>query len=207
MPEGTGGPERPARPRVHRKRGLETLTDEEILGSLRRAPERFTVIFDRYFDPLTMFFAGRVQDQAAAADLCAETLAAVLVAAPTFDPGHGSARQWVFGIARHKLYDYWRQLRVSREALDRCGVDLAAAVHDDLDRIAVQADRSALWQALRRLPTDLRDAVRLRVVDELAYDDIAATLGVRAGTARVRVHRGLRRLRIELESRWGADGG
>jgi len=205
MPDGTGGPERLACSGVHRKRGREMLTDEEILGSLRRSPERFTVLFDRYFDPLTAFFASRVQDQAAAADLCAETLAAVLVAAPTFDPSHGSARQWVFGIARHKLYDYWRELRVSQEALTRCGVDLAAVAYDDLDRIDVQTDRSALWQALRRLPTDLRDAVRLRVVDELPYDDIAASLGIRAGTARVRVHRGLRRLRIDLESRW-ADG-
>jgi RNA polymerase sigma factor (sigma-70 family) len=44
-----------------------------------------------------------------------------------------------------------------------------------------------------------RDAVRLRVVDELGYAEIAARLGCTEGAARTRVHRGLARLSTLLE--------
>jgi RNA polymerase sigma-70 factor (ECF subfamily) len=41
------------------------------------------------------------------------------------------------------------------------------------------------------------EAVRLRVIDELEYDEVAAVLGTTTGAARVRVHRGLAALRKE----------
>jgi RNA polymerase sigma-70 factor (ECF subfamily) len=44
---------------------------------------------------------------------------------------------------------------------------------------------------------DLPEAVRLRVLDELEYDEIARELGTTPGAARVRVHRGLAALRKE----------
>jgi DNA-directed RNA polymerase specialized sigma24 family protein len=40
----------------------------------------------------------------------------------------------------------------------------------------------------------MREAVFLRVVRELPYDEVAAALGCSAGSARVRVSRGLDRL-------------
>ena len=75
-------------------------------------------------------------------------------------------------------------------------VDLAAAT--DLEGAEAAADRQQLLDALDRLPDSLADAVRLRVLDELHYDAIAARLQCRPGAARVRVHRGLQRLREDI---------
>jgi hypothetical protein len=44
---------------------------------------------------------------------------------------------------------------------------------------------------------DLPEAVRMRVLEEREYDEIARELGTTAGAARVRVHRGLAALRKE----------
>jgi len=54
--------------------------------------------------------------------------------------------------------------------------------------------RAALAEALETLPEHEREAVELRVVDELPYPDVAARLGVRPAAARLRVSRALRRL-------------
>ena len=51
--------------------------------------------------------------------------------------------------------------------------------------------------ARRAVDDDLPEAVRLRVVEELSYDEVAETLGTTPGAARVRVHRGLAALRKE----------
>ncbi|MFZ1881132.1 MAG: sigma factor-like helix-turn-helix DNA-binding protein, partial [Gaiellaceae bacterium] len=53
-------------------------------------------------------------------------------------------------------------------------------------------------EALATLPQGERDAVELRVVHELTYDEVARGLSTTPGAARVRVARGLGRLRERL---------
>lgn len=63
------------------------------------------------------------------------------------------------------------------------------------------ADAVAVRRALMSMPPRRRAAVVLRFYEDLAYDDIAATLGCRPSTARSLVHRGLEELRGELHER------
>ena len=51
---------------------------------------------------------------------------------------------------------------------------------------------------VRRLPPDMAEAVLLRVVADLAVDEVAQVMGRREGHVRVLVHRGLRKLADEL---------
>lgn len=51
---------------------------------------------------------------------------------------------------------------------------------------------------MSRLPANLRDAVSLRVIDELPYADIAARLSITPQAARVRVSRALCTLRAAV---------
>jgi RNA polymerase sigma-70 factor (ECF subfamily) len=55
-------------------------------------------------------------------------------------------------------------------------------------------------RALRHLPEGERAALLLRVDHDLAYEEIAVTLGTTVGAAKVRVHRARRRLAGALES-------
>jgi DNA-directed RNA polymerase specialized sigma24 family protein len=54
---------------------------------------------------------------------------------------------------------------------------------------------------LALLSPELRQAVTLRVLDEMSYSDVAAATGTTGGAARVRVHRGLNILRQRLQER------
>ncbi len=56
----------------------------------------------------------------------------------------------------------------------------------------------ALWQACRRLPEPLRTSVVLRYYEDLDYAVIADLTGVREGSVRSRVSRGIALLRVEL---------
>ena len=55
--------------------------------------------------------------------------------------------------------------------------------------------------ALRDLPPEYRAAVVLCDIEGLSYEEIAATLGVKLGTVRSRIHRGRAQLRTALEHR------
>jgi len=52
--------------------------------------------------------------------------------------------------------------------------------------------------ALDSLPPDFRAAVVLCDLEALSYEEIAATLGIKIGTVRSRIHRGRAQLRKAL---------
>ena len=72
-----------------------------------------------------------------------------------------------------------------------------------LDEPRATAEPDEVWldgldEAMAELPPGERSAVELRVVDGLPYDAVAAGLATSEGAARVRVARGLGRLRQRL---------
>jgi RNA polymerase sigma factor (sigma-70 family) len=58
-----------------------------------------------------------------------------------------------------------------------------------------------IQEALDSLPPDFRAAVVLCDIEGLSYEEIAATLGIKLGTVRSRIHRGRAALRAALEHR------
>ena len=113
-------------------------------------------------------------------------------------PSAGPARAWLFGIAQHLLFGYYRRLEVEDRARRRLGVVLEPALDDDADaRLDAAALRAELSARLARLPDGTREAVLLRVVEQLDYHELARRLGCSNTAARLRVSRGLRELRRE----------
>jgi RNA polymerase sigma-70 factor (ECF subfamily) len=189
-------------PRRNRRHVTPVGDCDGLLVRSRTDPERFGDFFDGHYDEVLTYFAVRVRSPETAADLCAETFAAVLAGIARFDPAQGSESQWLYGIARNLLYRYWRDLRVQSNARDDLGM-ASSELDDDtaamIARVDASARRSAMAIALDQLPVNLRRAVEMRVLSELDYTEIAEQLGCRPGAARVRVHRGLRRLRSVME--------
>lgn len=123
-------------------------------------------------------------DDEVAMDLTAETFAQALVSMRRHRGGDHTA--WLYGIARNLLFQYRRRSRVE----DRARRKLALPDRDwseyDVDDRVVDLDS---------LPEHERAALELHVVAELPYEDVARQLRITPGTARMRVHRALRRLR------------
>lgn len=68
-------------------------------------------------------------------------------------------------------------------------------------------ERQRLWAACQTLPEAQRTAVVLRFYEQLEYDEIAALTGVREGSVRSRVSRGIAVLRTELGEDMRQDRG
>ena len=135
-----------------------------------------------------------------AVDLMAETFAQAYRDRGQFrGSGDVDARAWVFGIARNCAANYVRRGIIERRALERLGVAPRELTDCEIERIEELADFGDLGDRvlddLGRLDPDQQEALRLRVVDERPYDEVARVLGVTEDAARARVSRGLRALR------------
>jgi RNA polymerase sigma factor (sigma-70 family) len=170
-------------------------TDEELLRSPGR--EAFGEFYDRHARELLGFFARRTDDPEAAADLTAETFAAAIVARRRFRPGGPSAMAWLYGIANHKLIDFHRRGRAERRALQRLKVERRALGEEDRALIALLAE-DVSSDMLERLPQDERRAIQAHVLEGRSYGEIAAAAIISEPAARMRVSRGLSRLRARM---------
>lgn len=167
-------------------------------------PSEFAAFYSAHSRRLLAFFARRTFDVEVARDLTAETFAEAFEHRRRFrGSSEAEAAAWLFGIARHQLSRYARTGRVRRRAVERLGIRLPEVSEDDSERIVELAGlaelRDRVASAFSDLSGDQREALRLRVIDELPYPEIAESLGVSEQTARARVSRGLRRLADAVE--------
>jgi RNA polymerase sigma factor (sigma-70 family) len=155
---------------------------------------------------LLVWVTRRTYDAQQAVDLVGETYARAWESRRRFagDPGDADAlAAWTWGIARHVLADALRRGHAERAALQRLHVEPPHLAPDELLRLEELAElgslRATLAVALEDLSPEQRDAVRLRVVDELDYPAIARRLGISEDAVRARVSRGLRTLATAME--------
>jgi RNA polymerase sigma-70 factor (ECF subfamily) len=177
------------------------VTDGELLALTVEDPEAFGAFYDRFEVEVLGFFWRATRRADLAADLTAEVFAAALASASGFRPELGSARAWLFGIARHELADAWQRGRVEDRARRRLGLEPLILSDEALERIDELGSResSGALRLLEDLPQDQRMAVEGRVLDERDYEELAQRLSCSQSVVRQRVSRGLRSLRKRLE--------
>ena len=82
-----------------------------------------------------------------------------------------------------------------RSACDLLGLETSSSSEPD------ERWLEGLDDAMAELPPGQQEAIRLRVVDDLAYVAVGRSLGISERAARVRVHRGLNAVRHHLRSK------
>ena len=107
-------------------------------------------------------------------------------------------RPWLYRVTLNVIRN-----RVRRKTPDKAPLEAAGTVatrEHGPPAVAEQLEtRAELAAQLASLPLRYREAVVLRHVEDLAYEDIATALGRPTGTVKSDVHRGLALLRLALE--------
>jgi RNA polymerase sigma-70 factor (ECF subfamily) len=137
-------------------------------------------------------FTGRSEE---AEDLTQEVFLRVFRALKSYRANEGDFSTWLTSLTRNLLIDHYRKSRRDRvlepleEQLPVLEEKRAALVQADSITRGREAEEM-LQTALGRLSPDLREAVILRDVSEMEYQEIARVLGVPEGTVKSRINRG-----------------
>lgn len=157
------------------------------------------------FGHLFRFFAPRVKayllrlgsDSGAAEEVAQETMVALWQRAETFDPAQASVSTWVFAIARNKRID--RQRRLQRPTFDPDDPMLQPEPVPAVDGLFDLWQREErLRQAIRLLPKEQAEVIRLAYFEDQAHGAIAAQTELPLGTVKSRLRLALTRLRQAL---------
>jgi RNA polymerase sigma-70 factor, ECF subfamily len=173
----------------------QALLDRCLAGE-DSAWEALLKAYSRKIYNLCYRFTGRVEE---AEDVTQEVFIKVFQTLKSYHAAQGSFGTWLNRVARNHLVDHYRRARKDR---------VTSSLEDELPEAEQQPSphmeptgqvesrerREVLQQALDKLSPDLREAVILRDLHDLDYEEIAQVLSVPQGTVKSRINRG----RLEL---------
>lgn len=111
----------------------------------------------------------------------------------------GAFGPWLLAIARNCFLDHVR--REANTRTDPLEDDDRGAEDPALLKLASD---TGIMEALQDVPSPLREALLLRHVEDLSYEQISSALGAPLGTIKTWIHRGRASLRARLEKGGGA---
>ena len=140
-------------------------------------------------------------NRADAEDLTQETFVRVFKSLAEYTPG--TFEGWLHRITTNLFLDLARRRqRIRFDALPEDAGDRLASRQAGPEQTYEEMHLDPeIQRALDELPADFRVAVVLCDLEQLSYEEIAATLGIKVGTVRSRIHRGRVLLRQALAHR------
>ena len=177
--------------------------------------EAFAQLIAQYSAPLYSVIARSLPNPADAADITQEVFIKIFRSIGSFH-GESTLRTWIYRIALHESSNsrrWWSRHKKQEGTIDGDTGDerddtyfplrdtLADGRDSPYDIAAQHQLRSTVEAALHEVPEAFRTVVVLREIEGMAYDEIAAILGIQIGTVKSRLRRGRAALRVLLAAR------
>lgn len=104
--------------------------------------------------------------------------------------GDSSYSTWLMAIAKHSSINHLvQQTRTPSDQLYHVDPESCPGDDDVLTGIINQEDMAAIYEAIEKLPQDLKNVVVLNIVYGLSYEEIAQATNTPLGTVKSRYHR------------------
>lgn len=149
--------------------------------------------------PMYRVAYGVLGDHQLAEDAVQQALLAIRDSAASFHSAgrEEAARAWVYRVTAHCAMNLGRHHHAQIRRERRCADAQDSVVKDD-DALAERDTRQYVRQAVEALPEQHRQPLLLHYYGDMGYEEIAAALSCTVTTARVKVHRAIKRLRRQL---------
>lgn len=185
--------------------------DSALVRGLKCGSQQsFDQLLERYQNPIYCFVYRLLDDPSEAPDVTQEVFLKVFRKIGNFRED-SSLKTWIYRIAVHEASNrrrwFFRHRRLEiADGIHANGgkrgwelmIDPGETPFDSIERREV---RMALEAALRELDERLRQAVILRDIENLRYDEIAEMLELSLGTVKSRILRGREALKKRLQHR------
>ena len=174
------------------------MVEAELERFTRGDIQAFEALFREYQGEVYGWIIRLVRDSGAAEDLTIETFWRIYRARARFDPCR-SFGAWARRIATNLALEHLSRRRPEKSLDNRFPIRAPGAGTPDP---AIAADVCArVLAAFDDLPVKLRVTVRLAMIEEKPYAEIADALGISTNGVKSRVFRAIRLLRKSLEKR------
>ncbi len=185
---------------------MENTSNEQLIRNFQNGDQAgYDELVERFKGPLLNFIYRIINDYSFAEDLLQETFLRLYLHKDSYNEV-AKFSTWIYTIAgnlaktelRRRKVRRWIPLGGNRKEEDSRPIEFpddTADPHRDFERSNIQV---RVEEEMAKLPLTFREAVVLRDIQELSYDEISTILSVPLGTVKSRVNRGRKRLQEKL---------
>lgn len=174
----------------------EEQLDEQLVARAQKGDERAFELLVRKYQFKIVQLVGRLVGEADAPDIAQEALIKAYRALPGFR-GQSAFYTWLYRIAINTAKNHLvsRGRRPANQDIDvtdaeQYGHTIYLSDVDTPESLILSEEiRRKVFEAIEKLPADLRQAIILREFDGLSYEEIAETMDCPIGTVRSRIFR------------------
>ena len=163
--------------------------------------QTFENVFRKYYPVLLPFIERHVADRELAKDILQDVFFRLYESGADFTSDI-TLKSWLYRASRNAALDYLRHLKVRDEhrllmaESIMFAADVDETVHEELAR--------KIKEAINSLPPQCRQIVRMNILDDRKYSEIAEELGISVNTIRTQISRGYKKLRELLSDDFNA---
>jgi RNA polymerase sigma-70 factor, ECF subfamily len=176
---------------------MDSSDDQQVISAVMNGNvNAYSILVQQYQKPIFNLMYRVTGSYEDAKDLAQETF---IKAYEKLDHFRMGARffPWLYTIGYNHARNFLRrgnpiQVISDEDCDEQSGLDYPSQ-HEE--RVLAQIDFLRIYQALEQLPMDYREAVILHYHEGLSMEDIATALQLSVSGAKMRVHRGIRKLR------------
>lgn len=170
-----------------------TLEQEKALVlAAKKDVAKFAALYEHYLPKIFRYVKYRIGTKEQAEDITSQVFVQAIRNFERYEWRNVSFGAWLYRIAHNMLVNEYRNNR-------EIGLDSIPDVADD-DPVDEELDRRLSSEQLKaliaQLPTSAQEAVRLRVFEELSYEECAAVLDTSVAAVKMQVSRAIKKLSV-----------
>ena len=174
-------------------------TDEELVARSRTGDlESFNQLVLRWERPIYALAYRTIGREEDARDVCQETFQQAVLKLPEWN-GEGRFDLWLKRIVINRSRDVIRKRRVREGAAEDVSRERDVPPLSPESILSERESVDRILRGLDRLPSEYREVLIPHFLEDLGYAELAELLEISVNAVRIRIHRGLARLREMIQ--------
>jgi len=173
-------------------------SDAVLIARAKRGDaQAYGKLYKRYVDAMYRYIRTRVSDEHTAQDLTEVVFLRAYESLGRYRERGLKFSAYLYQVARHLIVDHYRS---AQDDLGLSDAESRPGGGQGMDERFIEREQLGLVaRALKRLPEDYQEVIRLRVILEVPTGEAAEWMKRSPGAVRVLLHRAMNALRREIE--------
>lgn len=174
--------------------------DQKLVEEAKQNPEKFVLLYDKYFDQIYRYVYRRVSNGDVAHDLVSQTFYDALSHLKNYEWRGYPFSSWLYKIAHNNVLKWYRESQKTQVV----GLDQAQEIVDleinQFDQAVRKEEQDEIAKVLEELDSEEREIIRLKYFEEVSNIEIAEIMGVSPNNIGVKIYRTLKKVKQLLKS-------
>lgn len=165
------------------------LKELQIIEDAKRNPQKFGLLYEKYYKGIFIFIYKRVDDDMLSEDICSQVFLKAMANLPKYKYKGVPFSAWLFRIAINEVNLHFRKTKNQRAVsleeagIYRLGEEMSFGQSEEEEKI------QCIVECINHLSKNEVELLELRFFENRAFKEIAYMLNISENTAKVRSHR------------------